>query len=410
MSEPSARSVMRRNVALLALCQAIANISTGVLLAMAALVGYFLATDKSIATLPHAIQWEAVAAFAIPTAMMMRRLGRRDAFTVGALLGCGAALVGALSIYAHQFWIYVAATTVFGCFNATAQHLRFAAAEVADEAFRPIAISLVIGAAVVAAFVGPEIAKWTWQAIPGYDFLGTFLVLAVIPVFIILAVRFVTFPPRREASPDNPPRPTAEIARQPGFIVAVLCATIGWGVMVLMMSATPIAMKAEFGFGVRDAMFVVQWHMFGMFAPGFISGWLITRAGLLNVLLMGLALTIAAAVLGLFANSVASFAVANLCVGAGWNFLFVGGTTLLTHVYRPGERSRAQGLNDMLVFQTVALFSFVAGWIQVNLGWGTVCWIIMPFIGAVALAVLWLKFTPGAAPETLDRAAPRLLH
>ncbi|MEE8332431.1 MAG: MFS transporter, partial [Alphaproteobacteria bacterium] len=230
MSEHTARGLMRRNVALLALCQALANISTGVMLAMAALVGYMLATDKSMSTLPHAIQWEAVAAFAVPTALMMRRLGRRRAFTVGALLGCTAALVGAFSIYSHEFWIYVAATTLFGCFNATAQQIRFAAAEVADEAFRSIAISLVIGAAVVAAFIGPEIAKRTWQAIPGYDFAGTFLVLAAIPLLIIVAVRFVTFPPPREVSAETPPRPMAEIARQPGFIVAVLSATIGWGV------------------------------------------------------------------------------------------------------------------------------------------------------------------------------------
>jgi len=321
---------------------------------------------------------------------------------VGALLGSAAALIGAFSIFRHEFWIYAGATAVFGCFNATAQQLRFAAAEVADEAFRPIAISLVIGAAVVAAFIGPEIAKWTWQAIPGYDFAGTFLALAVMPLLIIVVVRFVTFPPPREAAADaEPPRPMAEIARQPGFIVAVLSATIGWGVMVLMMSATPIAMKIEYGFSIRDAMFVVQWHMFGMFAPGFITGWLITRIGLLNVLLIGLVLTITAAVLGLFADSVTLFAIANLCVGAGWNFLFVGATTLLTHCYRPGERTKAQGMNDFLVFQTVAAFSFGAGWIQVNLGWSTVCWVIMPFIGAVALAVLWLKFTPGAAPAAL---------
>jgi len=398
---------MRRNVALLAVCQALANISTGMLLAMAALVGYALATDKSIATLPHAIQWEAVAASALPVALLMRRLGRRAAFALGAMVGSVAALIGALSIYQHEFWIYAGATAVFGFFTATTQQLRFAAAEVADTAFRPMAISLVIAAALVAAVVGPEIAKWTWQAVPGRDFAGTFLTLAAVPLLIVLVVQLVVFPPRRERSrAADDARPMLEIARQPGFIVAVLAATIGWGVMVLMMSATPIAMTAWCGYGTRDAMFVVQWHMVGMFAPGFISGWLITRFGVLNVLLMGLVLSASAATIGFLGNSIAHFTIANICVGAGWNFLFVGGTQLLTYVYRRGEGAKVQGVNDMLVFQTVALFSFTAGWIQINLGWYTVCAVIMPFIAAVAVAVLWLKYTPGAAPAGLAGPLP----
>lgn len=398
---------MRRNVALLAVCQALANISSGVLLAMAALVGYALATEKALATLPHAIQWEAVAASSIPVALLMRRLGRKSAFGIGALVGGLAALIGALAIFQHEFWIYAAATAVFGFFTATAQQLRFAAAEVADEAFRPKAISLVIAAAVIAAFVGPEIAKWTWQAVPDYDFAGTFLVLVFIPLLIILVIRFVRFPPRRErATAAEPPRPITAIARQPGFVVAVLSATMGWGVMVLMMSATPIAMTAWCGYTTRDAMFVVQWHMVGMFAPGFVTGWLITRFGVLNVLLMGLALTATAATIGFAGNSIAHFTIANICVGAGWNFLFVAGTALLTHVYRRGEGAKVQGVNDMLVFQTVALFSFFGGWTQINLGWYTVCAVIMPFIAAVAIAVLWLKLTPGAAPPGLRATSP----
>ena len=427
---------MKRNVFLLATCQALFNTSTGVLLAIAALVGYKLAVDKSVATLPQAIQWLSTAAFAIPVAIMMRRVGRRVGFSVSAMFGIAGALVAALAIFQHSYWLFVCATLLFGGFTAASQHYRFAAAEVSSPRFRGKAISLVIGGGVVAAFAGPEISKWTYNLAgswmdrdsfsavvaficgPGvlslsdrvpdqpYQYAATFLVLAMIPVLLIIVVRFVKFPQVREEEFSVPPRALGQILVQPSFIVAVMCAVIGWGIMVLMMTATPIAMKAQFGHHEVDAMFVVQWHMVGMFAPSFITGSLIARFGLLNVLLAGLLLSACSAIVGALGGSISHFWLANVLVGMGWNFLFVGGTALLTYTYRPSERAKAQGINDFLVFGAVAIFSGSSGWIQTVLGWNTVCYLVLPFITAVFLSVCWLKLYPSAVSAGLRNSDP----
>ena len=176
--------------------------------------------------------------------------------------------------------------------------------------------------------------------------------------------------------------------------------------MVLMMTATPIAMKAQFGHHEVDAMFVVQWHMVGMFAPSFITGSLIARFGLLNVLLAGLLLSACSAIVGALGGSISHFWLANVLVGMGWNFLFVGGTALLTYTYRPSERAKAQGINDFLVFGAVAIFSGSSGWIQTVLGWNTVCYLVLPFITAVFISVCWLKLYPSAVPAGLRNSDP----
>ncbi|MBK20332.1 MAG: MFS transporter [Rhodospirillaceae bacterium] len=429
-SAGSEKPGMKKNVALLAMCQALFNSSTGVVLSVSALVGLALASNKSLATLPQALQWEATAAFAIPLAMMMRRFGRRTGFIFGALMGSVGALVAAIAIFQGSFELYLVAIIFFGAFTISGQTYRFAAADVADDKWRSVAISLVVGGGVLAAFVGPEISKWThdvagpWlgnetfakaielicgpgiaaaaTTVPGqeppYQFASTFIVLAFIPIILIFVVSLVGFPQQSEQKFENSGRPMGEIVRQPGYIVAVLCAVIGWGVMVLMMAATPLAMVKEFGHTFEDSAFIAQWHMFGMFAPSFFTGSLIRRYGVLNVLLAGLVLSSSAALIGFSGGTIEHFWFANVCVGCGWNFLFVGGTHLLTQMYRPEEKAKAQGMNDFLVFQSVAAFSFSAGLLQNTVGWTTVCALLLPCVGIVFIAVLYLKFMPGAAP------------
>jgi MFS family permease len=402
MTEAPRRAGMLRNVALLSTAQALANTSQGVLLAIVALVGYMLADNKAIATLPHAVQWMGVMVFAVPVSLTMRRIGRRAGFIGGALLGTLAALIAAHAVWIGSFWLFTAALFVFGGFSATAMHYRFAAAEAADEAWRSKAISLVVGGGVVAAFIGPEIAKLTKDLLAPYTFVGTLLALGCVPLLLIAAAAFVRMPRAHDEHRrnDGPARPMAQIAAQPAFIVAVLSAVIGWGAMVLMMASTPIAMVTH-GHHFDDAAFVIQWHIFGMYAPSFVAGWLIARFGVVNVLIAGLALSTAAAVNGLLGMDVSNFWIANICVGAGWNFLFVGGTTLLTYTYTPAERAKVQGVNDFLVFGTVAVFSFVSGWLQTTYGWYVVMVTILPLIGLVFCAVLWLRLKPGAAPAAL---------
>ncbi len=434
-STGSAKPGMKKNVALLALCQALFNSSTGVVLSVSALVGLALASNKSLATLPQALQWEATAAFSIPLAMMMRRFGRRTGFIFGALMGSAGAIIAAAAIFQGSFELYLIAIIFFGAYTISGQTYRFAAADVADEKWHSIAISLVIGGGVLAAFVGPEISKWThdvsslWlgnetfaKAIeficgpgiaagatvnpgqnPPYQFASTFVVLAFLPIFLIFMVSLVGFSKTEERKFENSGRPLGEVVRQPGYVVAVLCAVIGWGVMVLMMAATPLAMVKEYGHTFVDSAFIAQWHMFGMFAPSFFTGSLIKKCGLLNVLLAGLVLSSSAAVIGMSGGTIEHFWFANVCVGCGWNFLFVGATTLLTKMYRPEEKAKAQGMNDFLVFQSVAAFSLSAGLLQNNVGWTTVCALLLPCVAIVFVAVLYLKFVPGAAPPGLGR-------
>lgn len=435
MTDPNARPKMKRNIALLALCQATFNSSTGVVLSISALVGLALAPDASYATLPQALQWEATAAFSIPLAFVMRKFGRKAGFVVGALFGLAGALMAAIAILQGSFALYLAAIVLFGAYTISGQTYRFAAADVAIEKWRSIAISLVIGGGVVAAFVGPEIAKLThhltasWlendsfaRAVeficgpgiaaatasvagsnPPYQFASTFIVLAFIPLILIAVISIVKFPSKTKKKFDNSGRSLRTIATQPSFIVAVLCAVIGWGVMVLMMAATPLAMVREYGHSFEQAATVAQWHMVGMFAPSFFTGWLISRFGLLNILIAGLVLCTIAALIGMSGGTMGYFLAANFCVGTGWNFLFVGSTALLTRVYRPEEMNKSQGLNDALVFQSVAAFSFSAGLLHNSVGWTTVCMVLIPFIVVVFIAVLWLKFTLGAIPAGFER-------
>jgi MFS family permease len=435
MADPDTHPKMKRNVALLALCQAVFNISTGVVLSVSALVGLALATNKSLATLPQALQWEATAALSIPLAFIMRRYGRKAGFIFGALMGSAGALLSAVAIFQGSFALYLVAIIFFGAYTISGHSYRFAAADVASEKMRSIAISLVVGGGVLAAFVGPEISKWThdvattWlgnesfakaveficgpgivaaaldtgSPAPPYQFASTFIVLTFIPLILIFVVSVVQFPPKVEQKFETTGRPIGTIGRQPAFVVAVLCASVGWGVMVLMMAATPLAMVKEYGYSYEQAALVVQWHMFGMYAPSFFTGWLIGRFGLLNVLIAGLILSTSAAVIGMTGHSVGFFLAANICVGMGWNFLFVGSTALLTRTYRPEEKNKSQGLNDALVFQSVAAFSFSAGFLHNAVGWESICQVLLPFIAIVFVSVLYLKFKPGAAPAGLGR-------
>jgi MFS family permease len=406
MTDAAQPAKTRKNVALLATGQALANTTQGVMLAIAALVGFQLAENKALTTLPHAMQWLGVGIFAVPVSLMMRRIGRRAGFMTGALAGIAAGLIGAMAIFYNSFWTYVLAMFVFGAFSATAQHYRFAAAEAADLAWRSKAISLVIGGGVIAAFVGPEIAKQTIDWFAPFTFAGTFIALACVPITIMLAVAWVDIPRAPEEKRGETGHPLSEIARQPGFIVAVLAAVIGWGAMVLMMASTPVAM-VNHGHHFDDAAFVIQWHIFGMYAPSFITGWLITRFGVINILFAGLVLMTAAALWGLAGMDVFHFWIGNICVGAGWNFLFVGGTTLLTYTYTPAEKAKVQGFNDFVVFGAVALFSGASGWVQTSYGWYTVMYTMLPLIGLVTIGVIWLRMRPGATPEAA-RPKPRV--
>jgi MFS family permease len=278
---------------------------------------------------------------------------------------------------------------------ANMQLYRFAATELAPPAYRAKAISYVTSAGIFAGLLGPAIARWTPDLL-SHQFLATYLALVVLHALALAVQRLIEFPPVR-ATPEvsGPQRPVSEIVRQPAFIVAALTGMVSFGVMSFLMTATPLAIVAC-GIDQREPPVTIFWHMMGMFAPAFFTGHLIGRFGVLNIMLLGLATLVGGALVDLAGIDVWNFRVGLLLNGIGWNFAFVGATTLVTTTYRPSERGKVQALNDFLIFGTTATSSLLAGILQQATGWGALNWFALPLIAVPLLTVLWLRLRPNS--------------
>lgn len=384
-------SATQRSLALLTACQALLLTNGVTLVAINALAGYALAPDKRLATLPVVGYVLGAAATTLPASHFMRRHGRRAGFLLGAACGMLGGAVGALAIGLQSFWLLCAATFCSGIYQAFGQYFRFAAAELAPAEAKSRAISLTLAGGIVGGFVGPAVGKFTRDLLAP-QFLASYASLVGFALVSLALAASLRFPPQSQSEQHGGGRPLAEIARQPVFLVAVLAASSGYGVMNLLMNATPLAMDFC-GLGFGDTAFVLQWHVIGMFAPSFFTGHLIARAGALNVLLAGAALMAACIAIAVAGQSLMHFWWALLVLGVGWNFLFVGGTTLLTEACAPAEKAKTQGLNDFIMFFTMAGSSFSSGLLVTSAGWSTLNRVALPFVALTALAsgALWLK-------------------
>jgi len=382
----------RKNVGLLAGCQALLLVNNSVLITVNALVGYALATNKAIATLPVTAYFVGSAAFAMPASLLMKRYGRRAGFRIGAACAMAGALICALAVYLHAFWLLCAGTFVLGAYFAAGQFYRFAAGEAVPSESRATAMSLVLAAGVVGGFLGPETSKITRDLVPGVVYAGAYFSLIVFAIFAVLILRWLDIPPLASADAKGAGRPMHVIARQPAFVVAVLGGVVGYGVMNLLMTATPLAMAAcEHPF--NDAAFVIQWHMVGMFAPSFFTGPLIQRAGPLPVMLGGTVLLAACVAVALTGIDVAHFWLALVLLGIGWNFMYLGASALLIATHTPAERGKVQGLNDTAIACTMVVSSLSVGALFSYQGWQIMNVIAMPFIAISALAIVVLAFS-----------------
>ena len=383
-------NAMKRNVWLLSGCQALMNSGNSLLIATSALVGYRLAADKSLATLPLALQFLTSMLTTIPASFLMKAIGRRAGFVVGTLLGLAGAALAAWGIVAGNFIYFCVAAAFIGALNGFGTYYRFAAADVADADYRSRAISYVMAGGVVAAFIGPNLAHWTSDWLSGIEFAGSYLSLLGIYGLSLVVLLCVRIPPPTAAHAHAHGRPLSVIARQPAFIVALAGGALGFGVMALVMTATPLAMH-QHAHVFADTAFVIEWHLLGMFAPSFFTGHLIRRFGVLNVMLAGVVLNIGCVAVNLAGTEVAHFWAALTLLGVGWNFLFIGGTTLLTETYTESEKAKAQALNDFLVFTVITAASLSAGALQYHLGWRAVNLGVVPLIIVILAAILWLK-------------------
>jgi MFS family permease len=392
----------RKNVVVLAGCQALTQIKMSMLIAVAGLSGYALATDKTWATLPITIYVIGSALATLPSGSYMKRHGRRNGFSFGALFGVAGGLVCATALWLHSFWLLCAGTALLGVFIAFARAYRFAAADAAPKEFKAKAISLVLAGGIVGGVLGPNVANWTKDTWTGLEFGASFLAMSVIAALTLIVLRPLKIPPLTAAERAEPGRPMSEIMRQPAFIVAVTASAVGYGIMNLLMVATPLAMHHhEYPF--RNTAFVLEWHLIGMFAPSFFTGHLITRFGTLPVMTMGAVLNLVCIGVALSGDSVMHFWAALFILGVGWNFLFTAGSTLLTETYRPSEREKTQSMHDFITFATMAVTSLVSGALlsREEWGWHAINYGSLPFVGAVLIAIVWLKaIRPKVPPAT----------
>lgn len=393
---PSAPAYMRRNVTVLSAAQAL-SMSTAVLVfSVSALAGGTFGVDPSLVTLPLSLQMVATMLATFPLAHLMAKVGRRMGFSLGQVFGVAGGLVSMLALNTGDFVLFCAGGMLLGIHNASWQFLRFAAAEASSDSFRPRAISWVLAGGIVAAVIGGELAKETREFLPAV-FAGSYLATSLLAAGSIALLQLLRMPPLPRASENDGGRPFGRIAAQPAFIVAVLAAMFGYGVMSLEMVATPLAMTFC-GFTFDDSAWVIQWHVLGMFVPSFFTGGLIKRFGVLPIIITGALLNIACVAVALAGVELAHFFLALVILGVGWNFMYIGGTTLLTETYRPQERAKVQAFNDCMVFGAVALASFGSGAMQNALGWSAVNLFTIIPIGLSLIAALWLLLARRRAP------------
>jgi len=378
----------RKNVAVLAACQALLFTNNSTVIALNGLVGYALAPDKALATLPVTGWVVGGAISTLPMSLLMKRLGRRAGFTAGALIGMVGAALCSFALVRGDFWLFSLGALVLGVYNAVAQYYRFAAADAVSIEFKPRAISLVLAGGLVGGIVGPYASRFTVDAFATH-YLGAYLSLIGFLVLVVGVLQLLRIPPPAGADRGAPTRPLREIMAQPAFVVAVTGAAIGYGVMNLLMTATPLAMRLC-GHPYSAAATVIGWHVIGMFGPSFFTGSLIRRFGVLQVMAAGALLLYGVVAIALSGISVPHFWFALVLLGVGWNFLYIGGTALLTEACSPAERAKTQGANDSIIFLTMMLTSFGSGVLIDAKGWEVLNWLALPFITVAAAAVLWL--------------------
>ncbi|HLU16091.1 MAG TPA: MFS transporter [Burkholderiaceae bacterium] len=380
----------RRNTYVLSAMQALGGTNPAIVIAVGGLAGQQLASRPELSTVPISLFHLGLALGTIPAAMIMRRHGRRTGYVGGTLLGALGGLIAALGIYSNQFAVFCLGTILAGLYASYVQSYRFAAADSADDAFRPKAISWVMAGGLVAAFIATQAVILTRDIGITAPYAATFLALAglsllAVPLAMTLRIRHV----RPATNQLQAGRPLRQIARSPYFVIAVLTGVVSYGLMTLIMTATPLAMHSC-GHSLRDSTLGIQWHILAMYGPSFFTGDLIKRFGKITISLIGIIMIAVASAIALHGISIAHFWFALIMLGVGWNFGFIGATTMVTDCYRPEEKNRVQAVNDFLIFGSVAVASFSSGHLLAAEGWETLNLLVFPATGIIALALVWL--------------------
>ena len=392
---------MHRQVLILAIAQALVQTASALVVTVGGLAGAQIARSPGLATAPIASMFLGTTIATVPASLWMAAKGRRTGFVGGALVGVVGGLIAAAGISLGSLLLFSVGTFLVGAYQGAAQFYRFAASELADEAFRSRAISLVLAGGVAAALLGPALGTFGARLLaPVYA--GSFLLLALTSVVAAGLLLGLRIPMRKPDENAGEPRPLSVILRQPTYAVALFAAATGAGVMVLAMTATPLAMRHDHH-GLDKTALVIQLHVLGMFLPSFFTGTLISRFGVLRIMFVGLVLLGGHITVSLVGQGFGSFASALVLLGVGWNFLYVGGTTLLTESYFPAERGRAQAANDLIVFLVALISSLSAGPLLEGLGWRLMNASMLPWLFLAAVALVWLGRARARARRSPER-------
>jgi len=349
-----------------------------------------LGDNLTFVTAPVTMMLIGTAAGTLPSAYLMRMLGRKSGFVIGSVVGAVGSAVAAYAVASGSFALFNLGLFLFGLYGGTAQQYRFAAADVAPEHIKAKSVSIVIAMGVVGAVVGPETTLMTKHLLGSVPFEGTFWTLMLFCLLAAVIVLGVDIPKLTRAEYRETGRPLGRIIAIPTFVVALIAALFGYAIMNLLMTATPVTMRVA-TFTDNHIVRVIQWHVFGMFAPGFFTGALIRRFGVVRTIITGSVLLLCSVVVALAGNSFSHFLAALFLLGVGWNFTFTGGTVLVTEVHTPSERAKVQGMNDFILFTGLAISSLSAGVIYYFMGWLWVNLATMPMILAVLLSAVWLR-------------------
>jgi MFS family permease len=398
--------MLTRNLMLLTVCQMISATGSIVLVTLGGIIGSQLGDDPALATLPISVMVIAVAATTVPASLLMRAIGRRRGFALASLSAALSALIALYALMYSSFLWFIVAAAVFGINMAFSQQYRYAAAESVQPAHAARAISLVLVGAIGGALLGPVLVQLGEHWIAEVPYAGT--LAAVAALYVVQALLFLPLRPmhgEHAAGHGSPQRRLLVIARQPVFVVAVLCGTIAYGVMTLLMTATPLSMHIEDGYSLDETARVIRNHVLGMYGPSLFSGFLMERLGLVRMMAVGAAGLAVACIIGLQGHTFMHYSFALVLLGVGWNLLYVGGTTMLTLTYSMAERFKAQAVNELSVFGTAATASLLAGTVMYVQGWNTVVLLPLPLLLAAFAGLFLIRKQASVRRARVERSA-----
>lgn len=385
----------KRNILILTACQLISATGAFTMVTLGGIIGATLSSKPALATLPVSVMVLCVAASTIPATVLMRRIGRRAGFALASSSAVLSTALAGVALFQQSFGIFIVAGAVFGINMAFTQQYRYAAAESVAPQYSARAISFVLLGAIGGALVGEQLVRHGVGVFDNVQYLGTLVALAA--MYVLQAVLFVSLGPMRGEEPGTvavAPRGLRQIVRQPVFVVAVLGGATAYGVMTFIMTATPLSMHVHDGFALDDTTRVIRNHVLGMYAPSLFSGFLIERYGVVRLMAVGAVGLLAACVVALQGQSYMHYWYALILLGVGWNFLYVGSTTMVTRTYALAERFRAQAVNEFCIFGTSATASLLAGTIIFLYGWHTLVLAAIPLLVLIFIGLYLVRSDP----------------